>query len=196
MTAGSIPFQAMSGRQIEGIASTIVRSYQPDVMDLKASFDVERFVDVDLEDLTGVTPDYSYELPEGIYGLTDSENNRLVISAELTEDPWNDKFLRSTLGHEAGHCILHVPLLREMKRTRVFQQRKGEASGVNLYREASIPLYRNPEWQAWRFAGALLMPEAPFRALVEKGYTREDVANHFQVNPSFVDTRMRALKMA
>jgi Zn-dependent peptidase ImmA (M78 family) len=67
--------------------------------------------------------------------------------------------------------------------------------GVNLYRKTSVPLYRNPEWQAWRFAGALLMPEAPFKVLMERGYTKGDLADHFQVNPSFVDTRMRALKM-
>jgi Zn-dependent peptidase ImmA (M78 family) len=195
MTASSVPFEPMSGRQIEKIASAIVTCFQPDVLELTGPFDIQRFVDVDLEDLTGVAPDYSYELPEGIYGLTDSENNRLVINAELAEDPYNDKFLRSTLGHEVGHCILHVPWLRQVNRIRVFQQKKGEVGEIHLYREKSLPLYRNPEWQAWRFAGALLMPEKPFRSLLEEGLTKLEISDHFQVNPSFVDTRMRALKM-
>lgn len=190
-----IVFPGMSGYEVDKRAYQIIRSFQPEVLTDRTIFDVERFVDLYLEGETGVDPDYSYELPEGVYGLTDSGNNRMVINADLAEDINNERFFRSTLAHEVGHCLLHVPFLRARKVVRVFKQLKDEEGKIRLYREEPIPIYKNPEWQAHRFAGALLMPEQPVLDLVQHGASIRDVAGHFHVNIRFVESRMRALKM-
>lgn len=154
MTTASFSFKPMSGKQIEQLAACILAKYQPESLRIGTPFDIHRFVDTKLEDLTGVTPIYSIELPPEIYGLTDSAENRLEIQESLADDPFQEKFFRSTLAHETGHCFLHVPQLRTLKRVQIFKQ--GKEDGVQLYRKDNIPLYCNPEWQAWRFAGALL----------------------------------------
>lgn len=63
------------------------------------------------------------------------------------------------------------------------------------YTQEEIKAYVNPEWQAWRFAGALLMPECRVRAAVDKRWTKKMIRLAFDVNPSFLDVRLRDLKI-
>ncbi len=194
MTFPSFLFQPTSGDKIELLATKIISQYQPEVLTGNAAFDVNRFVDTKLEDMTGVTPIYTNDLPPEIFGLTDSAENRLEIQAALAEDPFSVNFFRSTLAHETGHCIMHVPQLRTIKRNQVFRQAKGDDS-IQLYRKDNIPVYCNPEWQAWRFAGALLMPEKPLRMMIMDGVSQSDIAEYLAVNISFLKVRLKALKM-
>jgi len=186
-------FQPMSGAQIDSIAAALVRSYQPVVLAGGKAFDIHRFVDTKLEDMTGVTPIYSADLPSEIYGLTDSAENQVVIQEELANDILSEKFFRSTLAHETGHCFIHVPQLQKINRTQVFRQAKDD--GIQLYRKGDIPLFCNPEWQAWRFAGALLMPEAPLRLMLNDGAELPEIAKALEVNIAFLKTRLKALKI-
>jgi Zn-dependent peptidase ImmA (M78 family) len=196
MSVLEFAFPAMSGKQIDSIAYSLIRKMQPDVLLGKSPFDIERFVDVHLEDMTGIAPDYRSDLPSEIYGFTDTAENKLVINAGLLDDEWgdNERFYRSTVAHEVGHCLLHVPLLRQCKKDRIFAEGK-KKDKVALYRKTPIPLYRNPEWQAWRFAGALLMPEEVVKWLVSQGASLREIARYFKVNEVFVETRMKALKI-
>jgi hypothetical protein len=186
-------FLPTSGKKIELLATAIISHFQPEVLKGGKAFDIHRFVDTKLEDISGVTPVYTNELPSEIFGLTDSAENRLEIQASLAEDPFNEKFFRSTLAHETGHCLMHVPQLRQINRTQVFRQAKDD--GIHLYRKDPIPLYCNPEWQAWRFAGALLMPEAPLRMMLNEGAGLPEIAGVFEVNIPFLKTRLKALKI-
>jgi len=196
MSNPNFSFSPMSGKQIDQLATSYISYYQPEVLKKPSPFDVHRFVDTKLEDLTGVVPVYSRELPPEIYGLTDSSENRLEIQEALAEDPRQVRFFRSTLGHESGHCIIHVPQLRKINRAQVFQQRKEDvADGVHLYRKGDIPLYCNPEWQAFRFSGALLVPEGPLRMMLADGASHHEVADVFQVHLPFLRSRMKALKL-
>jgi len=194
MTAPNICFQAMSGKDIDQIALGLIRRYQPDVVKPGKAFDIHRFFDTKLEDLTQVTPIYSNELPYEIHGMTDSANKQVIIQEDLANDIFSEKFFRSTLAHETGHCILHVPQLQRINRTQVFKQAKNE-DGIKLYRKDNIPLYRNPEWQAWRFAGALLMPEIALRMMLNAGAGLSEVADNFDVNIPFLKARLKALKI-
>jgi Zn-dependent peptidase ImmA (M78 family) len=192
-----VSFPPMSGSQIDNLAYEIVKKHQPDVLQGKCAFDIERFVDNNLEDLTGIVPDYRDDIPDEIYGFTDSAGSRMVINANLIDDPYrgvNEKLLRSTLAHETGHCFLHVPILKQSKRDRIFKQEKNEDE-VKLYRKTSIPLYRNPEWQAYRFAGALLIPEGVLRNHLDKGERMSSIVDIFGVYPAFVRSRLRGLKI-
>ncbi len=196
MSVSELAFPAMRGSRIDNLALDLIRTIQPDVLAGKCFFDVERFVDVHLEEMTGITPDYRRGLPDGIYGYTHTAENSMVINSDLLENPFgdNERFYRSTVAHEVGHCILHVPILRRQKRDKIFTENKKEEK-VALYRKTHFPLYQNPEWQAWRFAGALLMPEVVIRSLRGQGASIQEVATHFNVNGSFVESRMKALKM-
>lgn len=196
MSNPNFSFSPMSGKQIDQLATSYIAYYQPEILKKPAPFDVHRFVDTKLEDLTGVVPVYSRELPPEIYGLTDSSENRLEIQEALAEDPFQEKFFRSTLAHESGHCIIHVPQLRKLNRVQVFRQGKEDGSdGVKLYRKDDIPLYCNPEWQAFRFAGALLIPEEPLRMMLADGASNIEIANTFKIYQPFLRSRMKALKL-
>lgn len=187
-------FPGMSGAQIEQIAVRILRQKQPEVLEGVGAFDVERMVDLDLETDTGIDPDYTYELPEGVYGLTNTYEDKMYINAALSDNPYNERFLRSTLAHEVGHCVIHVPTVRRQRAVRIFRQTKDDMK-INLYRKDNIPIYMNPEWQAWHFAGALLMPRSAVEVFFREGASVHDMGDHFRVNGAFVRYRLRALKL-
>jgi hypothetical protein len=124
-------FDGMSGRQIDTIATVLIKKYQPEVLLGGKAFDVHRFVDTKLENLTGVTPIYANDLPSEIYGVTDSANRQVIIQEELANDEMGVNFFRSTLAHETGHCIMHVPQLQRINRTQIFRQAKND-DGIQL----------------------------------------------------------------
>ena len=55
--------------------------------------------------------------------------------------------------------------------------------------------FEDPEWQAWRFASSLLMPETSFRVLTERNWTKKQIGRAFEVNRAFVNERIRQLKI-
>jgi Zn-dependent peptidase ImmA (M78 family) len=193
MHPSELKFPGMSGAEIETIATNILRRFQPDVLQGTAAFDIERFVDLHLEDLTQVQPDYQ-DLPPGIHGMTDQ--NRMRIQLSLAESSRSKRFFRSTMAHETGHAILHVPVLRRYKKEQVFEQKSTKNSTIELYRRKDLKPYEDPEWQAWRFARALMMPELVIRSLVQNGRNVRWIAEHFDVNIPFVESRLRDLKIA
>jgi hypothetical protein len=58
---------------------------------------------------------------------------------------------RATVAHELGHAVLHVPFLR---------RQRGQAQPLTRVSRAQLAPFRDPEWQAWAFAGCLLMPRS------------------------------------
>lgn len=183
-----------SGADIDLIALKIIMQFQPDVLAEPSPFDIEKFFEFNLEDITGVQTDYRGDLPPGIYGYTDSDEKVCVISSELMDDPFQVRFRRSTIAHETGHGLMHVSEFR-LKKALLRSMHDKKHVSLRLHRAANVPTYKNPEWQAWRFAGALLMPKPTFRFAVKEGYDEKDLAKMFDVNPAFVKTRLRALKL-
>ena len=192
MTRKLVPAQPRSNNDIESLALSIVRTYQPRVLNNGEQFDIERFFDCELELITQVSPDYQ-QLGDEIYGYTDSEEMVCVISSDLAEDPWSKYFYRSTMAHEIGHAVMHVRDYRRIKA--ILRSIHKKDHQLRMYREKDIILYRNPEWQAWRFAGALLMPEPVFRDAICNGYKVRSLSERFGVNPKFVRTRFKALNI-
>lgn len=188
-----VPANPRSNAKIENLALNLIRRYQPAVLTHGEQFNIERFFDVYLEELTGVKTDYQ-RLEDGIYGYTDSDEMICVISQDLAEDPWSNYFYRSTMAHETGHALMHVPDYRQKKAKIRSIHKKGHGN-LRTYRESDIVLYRNPEWQAWRFAGAILMPAPAFEEAVRSGVTDRDLSQRFGVNPKFVRTRLKSLKL-
>lgn len=183
------------GIDIDHLAHEMVGKYQPEVLNGNIAFDVEEFFEFDLEDICGVKADYR-ELPPGIYGVTDSERRECIISAELMHRlRESDKFfVRSTIAHEVYHAMIHVPEFRK-KRAILKSINDNQHASLCLYRQEDVPIFMNPEWQAFRFGGALLMPAAPFKAAIKNGAGVRDLSDLFKVNPANVRSRAKALKL-
>jgi hypothetical protein len=185
-----------SGQEIEKIAHKVIESFQPDAVKFTISFDVEGFFEFELEDQTGIEAIYKW-LPQGIDGYTDSQNKQCYVATQLYEYgecQVTKRRLRATLAHEIGHCFLHV---EEARQNLEFQQKftNDKKSSLRTYRPQDVKVYRNPEWQAWRFASAMLMPENCFRTAVERNFTKKMLKRAFDVNPAFIEVRLKELKI-
>lgn len=180
-----------SGKQLDGHALFLVRKYQPSVLSVPSPFDIERFFENDLEPLTGVQFDYR-ELRYNVMGYTDSDEMVSVVSTRLADDPSTIKLFRATVAHETAHAILHALQFRTRREFLKFVNSEDDA-GLRMYREDQIPLYENPEWQAWRFAKGLLMPASTVTMAIEQAYTLEDMSAAFGVSTKFVRSRLKEL---
>jgi hypothetical protein len=77
----------------------------------------------------------------------------------------------------------------------------GQAVQVDLYRQALGSLVNlnfadktlDPEWQAWEFARALLMPKHLIVEYCNQELSLNEMAKHFDLNPAFVEVRLKTL---
>ena len=128
------------------------------------------------------------------YALTDPEGTG-EINILVREDLWANLYERgrrahhprATIGHELGHAVMHVHVLR---RRMALPQRQHL-----LARQArrDLPAYCDPEWQAWAFAGALLIPRRAIQMLRRPSV--EDVATTFHVSEQFVQAHLKRIKL-
>ncbi|MBC2710987.1 MAG: ImmA/IrrE family metallo-endopeptidase [Desulfosarcina sp.] len=192
MSRRIVPAKPRKKIEIDHLAISVVKAIQPSALSKAERFEIERFFDCYLEEITGVKTDYR-ALDDGIYGFTDSDRMECVISCELAEDATSEYFCRSTMAHEVGHAIMHVMDYRLKKALLRSIHRKDHQ--LRVYREKEIKIYKNPEWQAWRFAGSILMPERPFRRLHRQGHSDNEMSEIFGVNPAFIRSRKKALNL-
>jgi Zn-dependent peptidase ImmA (M78 family) len=80
---------------------------------------------------------------------------------------------RFTLAHESGHAIMHVGTLNRMSPS------------------AKPITFRDPEWQANKFAAALLMP----RHLVKKRKSIDEIMQRFGVSREAAELRNTSMKL-
>jgi hypothetical protein len=183
--------------QIERAANDLIRRFQPDALKQVMPVNVELFFELELEDDIGIEP-ICEALPAGIDGYTDSLNKVCKISNLLYEYGESDikrRRLRATIAHELGHCYLHVSdAAANRNYERVFTN-DGQHP-LELYDPNDLRACENPEWQAWAFASALLMPAPCFNAVVNNNWTKKKIKYGFDVNPSFIDVRLRELKIS
>jgi hypothetical protein len=182
-------FRGYSGIQVDQVAYRVLEKFHPEVLDGDAGLNVEKFLDESLEDACGLTFNVTESLPPGVLGCTDGKCLR--VSASLAEAKEKHDLYVSTLAHEAGHAFLHSKILKDAAHGQRFEEQ--EHQSIRLYREQGR-LWENPEWQAWRFAGALLMPAEPLLKRIRAGQTVGRVASFYGVSQSFVMARLRALK--
>ncbi len=122
-------------------------------------------------------------LPEGVLGMT--ARRRVEISAAVES---NDGRLRFTVAHEIGHIVLHIPYLEHQKmQTPLFHV------------ERSLIIDERMEFQANKFAAALLMPTKVvselYGARIRAGdYVRvSEAAAHFGVSQQAAEIRFKDL---
>lgn len=182
--------------EIENVAYALLQKFYPDSLKNVRSIDVEELFLENLQDDIGIKPAF-WSLPDGCDGLTHAGNRTCYISKSLADHHDSDdvrrRRYRSTIAHELGHCYLHV---QEATNNAHFQQSFSNVSGMPVStRFATMEIYEDPEWQAWRFASALLMPEELFRRAVSSNFTKKQIKNAFDVNPSFVNVRLKQLRI-
>ena len=189
-----IEFPSMSRKDINSLGEKILDHFQPGVIKGKEPLDVDNLIEL-IEDVMEIDFDITSDLPPGVHGCTSTTDNKVLILSELADNPYSLKYFRSTVTHEIGHTILHLPLLRKLNQDKTFSQKKNEADASNLYSHKPVPAYKDPEWQAWELAGSLLMPAPALRIQLNKGATIQEMADFFNVNHKFVESRMKKLKM-
>lgn len=127
-------------------------------------------------------------------GATDLKGDR-EVSILVAEDVWDalelpppkSHYARTTVCHEIGHAVLHVPVLR---------RRLLLSDALARTQRAELRPYEDPEWQAWAFAGAILLPSATLRMLhaQHNRLTPELVSSIFEVSISMAQSHLRRLK--
>ena len=182
-----------SGADIDRIALRIIQTYQPKALEQPQEFDIERFYENALEALTSVRGDYQ-DLGLPVHGYTDSDQQISVVDTALAENRSKRNRFRATVAHEVGHAVLHVKQFRRRKEILRFTHDCEDVS-LRMYREDEIPAYANPEWQAWRFAKALLMPEKTFRMAHASGMNISQLGATFGVSVDFARLRLRDLRL-
>lgn len=186
----------LSRIRIENRALSILQEFQPDALSGKfpQPVDVEAIYEIyipnQVEVITGYTDLCSILGPE-ILGYTNAATKVSFVDSSLSDatDRATLRRFRATVEHEGGHCLLHVPLLQFFKSLSL----KGE--GLYRAKRSEIEPFRDPEWQAWAFAGAIMMPKPLVADYHERGFALNEMADQFDVNPAFVRVRLQTLKI-
>lgn len=184
--------RAMSWEQVAGIAEALLSQRQPDALVGHEPVDIDwifEFVVPEVLGQQGISfKTGSAELKHGLLGHTDAAQGFSYVSSDLYDAEYEPEVRRgrATMAHESGHCLLHVPVMRQ------FMSLTDEGSGYALYRALPSQLkpFEDPERQAWKFAGALLMPRPAIFRFLEQGKNIRWMADFFGVNPVFMEVRM------
>ncbi len=141
-------------------------------------FPVVPFVELGLQHLS---PGIMFDVVEGdLLGARMGAVNPLTGSFMIREDVYDaatrdEPRARFTVAHEAGHAMMHVGTLNRMPATA----------------QGQTPAFRDPEWQANRFAGAILMP----RHLVKQCRSIDEITRRFVVSREAAKNRIKTLKL-
>lgn len=178
------PVAARSTQDIGALAATVVRTMQPEVFS-GAAVDVLRLVEA-LEPAVFFCPALAGEL-QNEEGKT-QVSLRGAVEVSIRNDQWDAVCTgagplytrgRATIAHECGHVYLHV---EEYRRRALSLNRSKPVA------RTEIKPYVDPEWQAWTFANALLMPPSLVRELPrDPNY----LANRFAVSTDFVEAMLK-----
>jgi hypothetical protein len=184
-----------SKAEIEDSAISLILNFQNSAIKEPEPIDIELLYEIIIPEQYGIDTEYCdlSTLGYGILGYTNAQLRKSYIDKSLSdsEDKHIRRMFRSTIAHEIKHCIKHVQILN------LFKSMCIENDYESLYRreKSEIKPYEDPEWQAWYFAGALLMPSHHVYKLIRGGYSIEEMADIFDVNPSFMRSRVKRLNL-
>lgn len=127
---------------------------------------------------------------EGATDPTSDEGTDILILNSL----WNDLLgggrqanrARATIMHEIAHAYLHAPIVRRVlaSATKPILPRA---------RREEIPVYQDPEWQAWTLAGCMIMPSKTLLMLDD--LSPRNVGEIYGVSESFATAHLRRSKI-
>jgi hypothetical protein len=128
-------------------------------------------------------------------GATDPQGSgeiTILVSEEvwdaLGENAPRSHYARSTVCHEIGHALIHVPVLRK---------RMLLSNVLARARRRDLRAYNDPEWQAWAFAGAILMPTTTLSMLQHQHgqLSAELVSQTYAVSWAMAFKHLKRLKL-
>lgn len=177
----------MSRVEIERDATLITVKFQPDLLRKPGCFPVLKLFDA-LRDQYDLDPGVE-ELSDGVEGMT-FPDGRVLLSEETYRGAHEGHGRpRFTVLHECYHGIRH----REQIRKALI-----DAGELVVYRRQSIKPFRDPEWQANAFAGAMLMPEQMVRLLASRErrlLLPTAMADEFGVSIQAAEVRLSVMKI-
>jgi hypothetical protein len=188
------PVNPLSVNAIEELARCFLEQLAPEVLVSPQPLDVLHLVDERLPKFgIHVCPASREELGDRD-GATDPSGTGEVLIL-VSEEVWNNLelegaksfYARSTVCHEVGHAIIHVPALRRrLLMTNVLARTK----------RSNLKAYEDPEWQAWTFSGAILMPTVALDILVRQfgGLTPTLLSQTFDVSEAMASRHLARLK--
>jgi IrrE N-terminal-like domain len=128
-------------------------------------------------------------------GATDPHGSG-EVTILVSEEVWDQLelsgprsyYARSTVCHELGHAVIHVPVLR---------RRLLLTNVLARTRRSNLRAYNDPEWQAWAFSGAILMPTVTLLMLHTQsgGLTTDLVSHTFEVSKQMASNHLKRLKL-
>lgn len=186
----------LSRNRIEQVTQAVLKDFCPEMLIGLRQLDVERFYETYVPKRFGVTTGYQ-QLTSGIHGFTNPARLESAVSIKLVEaaDRATIRFGRSTIGHEAAHAILHAHQFKKRNEIEAFLHDGSHASEQRLFRRDEVKPFECPEWQAWWFCKAIFLPRPVIEAEVEKGTTVRRIADTVNLNPAFVEVRLRNLRL-
>lgn len=180
----------MSTIEVENEAKRILREYQSSALLGPQPVNVEWVIEQVLSEhgfSLELKPD-SY-FPSETEAVTDFQERKVYIRESTYEKlGMGDGRAKYTLAHECGHVVLHTD--------QWLQKLATAARAVDITKVAA---FISPEWQANKFAAALLMPEITFwPALCElrqeqgrfQGFEVQELACIFEVSWNAVGKRI------
>jgi IrrE N-terminal-like domain len=180
--------EPLSKRLIERDATFVLMKYYPDLLCEPGIFPVLEFFDHILKDEFHL--DSGVELlSDGIEGMT-WPDGRVLVSEETYEGA--DRGIgrpRFTIMHECYHGIKHR---QQIKKALV------DTGELVLYRRQNIEAFRDPEWQANWFAGAILMPREMVIKLSKKTPRQklsQVIKDRFGVSLKAAEVRIQKLEI-
>lgn len=169
---------------------------------------IDRFV----EKRFGLAPEYRNDLPPGILGYSKINSDgpqAIVLNQQLSENPSAaaERRVRTTIAHEAGHCLLHATLYISQPSSSTLLLPPIMCRDEDVHPRTKGNGCRWWEFQANCAMAALLLPKPlllraldPFfsagrhggRLLVAKNFTAavQAVAQIFDVNPVVARLRL------
>ncbi len=182
-----------SKAEIENSAISILSEFQDSAIKKPEPVDIEYLFEIVVPERYGIDTGYCdlSKLGNGVLGYTNAQSKMSYVDKSLSDsdDKITRRLFRSTVAHEIKHCVKHVQILN------LFKSICKDKDDEGLYRreKSQIKPYEDPEWQAWYFAGALLMPNHHILNLTKGGYSIEEMAGIFDVNPAFMRSRIKRL---
>lgn len=189
------PVNPLSMTIIEEIARCFLSQFSPDALIKPQPLDIVDLVENKLPDYgIHVTPASREELGDRA-GVTDPSGNE-EINILVSEEIWDslfesvptNYFSKTTICHELGHAILHVPVLRR----RLLHEKV-----LSFVKRRNIRAYEDPEWQAWAFAGSILMPSVTLRMLQSASDSEtfiETVHETYEISYQMTRSHLKRLK--
>lgn len=189
---------ALSKKKIEDRVAGIVREQYPDAWKGLEPIPVDDLYEFVAPSMLGISVDYRDLSSMGlkVEGWTNSDQKVSYVDSAIAQNfsVAGRRYYRSTVGHELGHCFLHMHLGR-WRASRQFL-------GLSLHRDRRLlKPYEDPEWQAWHFCKELCAPQHLVQRLAAKYHKNtatmmDAMIETFDMSYSFIESRLRSLKLS